>query len=126
MKQYFLDVDGQRVAVWAQKLGNELWFHWNGKTEVLELKSKSNHRTKDGGTGGGEGVIEAPMPGKIIKSNFSVGDKVDAGETLIVMEAMKMEYSLEADKAGVIKSWNAQVDQQVALGEVLAEIGDDQ
>lgn len=49
-----------------------------------------------------EGSLESPMPGKIFKVLVSEGDKVKNGDTLLIMEAMKMEHPIKASKDGVV------------------------
>ena len=49
-------------------------------------------------------VVKSPMPGNILKINVSRGQKVNEGDVLIVLEAMKMENNIHADKGGVVKS----------------------
>ncbi|MEP1231192.1 MAG: acetyl/propionyl/methylcrotonyl-CoA carboxylase subunit alpha [Litorimonas sp.] len=63
--------------------------------------------------------LTAPMPGKIIAVNVKVGDTVNAGDALIVMEAMKMEMSLEAPRDGIVAEINAQTAELVADGDIL-------
>lgn len=48
-------------------------------------------------------AIKSPLPGTIMSINVSVGDKINAGDTVCVLEAMKMENDVHADKAGTIK-----------------------
>ncbi len=76
-----------------------------------------------GGAAGGN-AITAPMPGKIISVNCAAGDKVKAGDKLIVMEAMKMEMSLEAPRDGEVGSVHFVVDDLVADGDILLELKD--
>ncbi len=52
---------------------------------------------------GGEKVIKAPMSGNVIKVHVKVGDSVNAGDTLLVFEAMKMENELKTPYSGVVK-----------------------
>jgi len=66
--------------------------------------------------------IVAPMPGKIIATNVKVGDPVKAGDPLIVMEAMKMEMTLEAPRDGVVAAVNTQAGALVNDGDVLLEL----
>ena len=47
-------------------------------------------------------VVKSPMPGNILKINVTVGQKVNEGETLLVLEAMKMENEIAASKAGTV------------------------
>jgi len=76
-------------------------------------------------TASGGNTLTAPMPGKIIAVNVKVGDTVKAGDKLIIMEAMKMEMSLEAPRDGVVAAVNCTADALVADGEVLLELEED-
>jgi len=67
--------------------------------------------------------LNAPMPGMIVKYEKEVGDSVSQGETVVVLEAMKMENSLPAPASGTIKSVNFSSGDSVAKGDVLAVIG---
>lgn len=49
-------------------------------------------------------IVKAPLPGTILKLNFKVGDEVKQGDTLLIMEAMKMENNIQAETSGKIKS----------------------
>ena len=70
---------------------------------------------------GGNNVV-APMPGRIISVNISVGGRVKAGDPRVVMEAMKMETTLEAPRDGVVKGINTSVDALVSGDAVLIEL----
>ena len=71
---------------------------------------------------GGAGSVAAPMPGTILRVNKNVGDTVNAGESVVVLEAMKMENDINAPKAGKIKSIAVAQGQTVAAGELLFEV----
>ncbi len=66
--------------------------------------------------------VKAPMPGMVIKYEKNVGDSVNEGETVVVIEAMKMENALPAPVSGVVKAVNFGSGDSVAKGEVLAVI----
>ena len=66
--------------------------------------------------------VKSPMPGMVIKYEKKVGDLVNEGETVVVIEAMKMENALPSPASGVIKSINYKSGDSVAKGEVLAVI----
>ena len=63
--------------------------------------------------GAGEHPIDAPMPGKIVKLVASEGQAVKAGETLLILEAMKMQNEIAADADGVVKTFNVAAGQSV-------------
>ena len=67
--------------------------------------------------------IKAPLPGTIIKVDVAVGDSINAGDTLLVMEAMKMENNVLAEKPGTVKSIKVNVGDAVLQDDVLIEIG---
>lgn len=70
----------------------------------------------------GGDAVKAPMPGKIIAVNVSVGDTVEKGEVVAVMEAMKMEHSLTAPRDGLVESVGAELNAQVPEGEILVAL----
>jgi len=67
-------------------------------------------------------AVEAPMPGMIIKYEKNVGDAVNKGETVVILEAMKMENALVAAASGVIKDVGYASGDSVSKGAVLALI----
>ncbi len=66
--------------------------------------------------------VTCPLPGTVIAIKVKEGDTVSAGQTLVVLEAMKMENNIDAEKAGVVKSVNVQAGATVMEGEVLLVI----
>jgi oxaloacetate decarboxylase alpha subunit/pyruvate carboxylase subunit B len=67
--------------------------------------------------------LTAPMPGMIVSFAKNVGDAVSQGETVVILEAMKMENALPAPASGTIKAVNFSSGDSVAKGDVLAVIG---
>ncbi len=67
-------------------------------------------------------VIISPMPGKIFKVLKNIGDKVSKGETVLILEAMKMEHSLKASLDGTIKTLKGSVGDQVSADQLLVEL----
>ncbi len=72
----------------------------------------------------GDGRIKAPIPGLITRLLVAVGDKVEIGQPVLVLEAMKMENEIRAPCTGTIKSIHGQIGESVIRNEVLAEIRD--
>jgi len=70
----------------------------------------------------GPAPVIAPMPGLIVRVSVAVGDAVQAGQGLVVMEAMKMENELRASSAGTVKSITAVPGAAVEKGTVLVEL----
>ena len=71
----------------------------------------------------GGSAIKAPLPGTIFKLNVSVGDQVKAGQSLLVMEAMKMENQVLSEKDGEVKAIKVKEGDAVLQDDVLIEIG---
>jgi len=71
-------------------------------------------------------VLTAPMPGKIIAVNAKAGDTVKASDPLIIMEAMKMEMTLEAPRDGVVAEVSATTDALVTDGEMLLSLEEEE
>lgn len=70
----------------------------------------------------GDGRIKAPIPGQITQVWVNLGQHVEAGDTLLVLEAMKMENHILAPVSGVVSALHVKAGQAVMLHEVLAEI----
>lgn len=66
--------------------------------------------------------IKAPLPGTIIGINIKVGDSVKRGDTVLVMEAMKMENNIVASKDGVVKTIHVSTGQTVVQDEKLIDL----
>jgi 3-methylcrotonyl-CoA carboxylase alpha subunit len=63
-----------------------------------------------------EGGLKAPMPGKVIALMAAIGARVDKGAPLLVLEAMKMEHTINAPQSGTVKAFRCAVGDQVADG----------
>jgi len=70
---------------------------------------------------GGDGQLRAPMNGKVAALPVAAGEPVQAGQTLIVLEAMKMEHAMAAPCAGVLRAIHVKLGQQVGPGHILLE-----
>lgn len=71
----------------------------------------------------GDGRVKAPIPGQITRVMVAVGQEVQAGQPLIVLEAMKMENEIRAPRSGKVKALHVSPGKSVFLNEMLAEIG---
>ena len=74
-------------------------------------------------TTAGAGAIKAPLPGVVLDIKVNVGDAVNAGDTVVILEAMKMENNINADKSGVVKSISVNKGDSVLEGAELLIIG---
>lgn len=75
-----------------------------------------------GGASSGRQSIAAPMPGKIVRVLVAVGDAVEAGQGLVVVEAMKMQNEMKAPRAGTVVQVKAAAGDTVTSGDILIVI----
>ena len=76
---------------------------YNFKAEIIDPEAKYQKSRKQSSVEDDEKTISSPMPGKVVKIPVSVGDKVKAGDTLIIISAMKMESEYKAKSDGIVK-----------------------
>jgi biotin carboxyl carrier protein len=91
-----------------------------GRTLNVEVRDPRERSRKGAGAGAsGRQNILAPMPGKVIRVLVGNGEAVEAGQGLIVVEAMKMQNEMKSPKAGTVVQVNATEGATVAVGETL-------
>jgi 3-methylcrotonyl-CoA carboxylase alpha subunit len=105
------------VRMWPKNLDKDFFWEIN----VFNPMTPSSH-VSAALSGGGHGTIKAPMPGKISRINFAIGDSVEEGDVLLVMEAMKMEHTIEAPASGVLTDLKYHVGDVVQDGTILATV----
>jgi geranyl-CoA carboxylase alpha subunit len=110
-------VGGVKTAVVVRK-GDQTYVSVDGV--VYEIERVSAGRARTGMVGSGEG--RAPMPGQIVEVSVAVGDAVSEGQTLLVLEAMKMQQPVKADFDGVVSELNVSAGDQVSDGQVLVRV----
>ena len=112
-------VNGQPVAAVLVRQGDQCWLQ-SGALELHgeDLRWQAASRARIASSG----AVLAPMHGRVVRVEVAPGQSVQAGQTLLVMEAMKMEHRLLAPIAGQVKGLHAQAGEQVAARRVLAEI----
>ena len=82
----------------------------------------SNGQTGDAGKAATGKPVVAPLPGTINEIKVKVGDKVNAGDTVVILEAMKMQNNIEAETSGTITSINVNKGDAVMEGDTLVTI----
>ncbi len=115
-------LDGRDYAGEVLLQGETVTVYLNGESHLLHLHDAVAHAQDEGSAPGGS--LTAPMPGKIISVSVSQGDTVKAGDTLLVMEAMKMEHTIHAPRDGVVEEVFFQPGDQVGDGDQLIAIAD--
>ena len=92
-----------------------------GMEEIEEIEETKEEATVEPSSGE-KHEVKAEMPGKVFKLVSAVGDKVDDGDAVIVIEAMKMEMDIAAPVTGTVTEILVKEGDQVAEGDVLAYV----
>jgi acetyl-CoA/propionyl-CoA carboxylase biotin carboxyl carrier protein len=108
-----VEVNGKRFEVKA-------WVPESGGAAPVARRAPRAAAASSAGAGGGN--VAAPMQGTIVKVLVEVGQEVKVGDPVVVLEAMKMENQLQAEKAGTVKSVNVKPGDKVGSGDVLVVI----
>lgn len=109
--------EGTRSAV-AVRVGDKVLISYLGRVFTLE---RAGGRRHSGGVAV-TGEARAPMPGQIVDVLVEIGAQVDAGDKLLVLEAMKTQQPILAPFAGSIAKLPVEVGRQVAEGDLLVEV----
>ena len=108
-------IDGTAPAPDARTFvaGDEAYVVHNGRQTRVRLQDISVAATE---AGSGDGIIKAPMHGRVLELFVSLGDEVAGGQRLAVIEAMKMEHTLRAPFAGIVREVAVAAGVQVVEG----------
>jgi 3-methylcrotonyl-CoA carboxylase alpha subunit len=118
-EQLLTEHNGVRRQHRAIRRGDSVYLHWAGELRRIEsydpisaVEASHSH----------QGGLAAPMNGSIVRVLVEAGQSVEAGAQLVVLEAMKMEHSIRAPHAGVIKALYCQEGEMVSEGSALVEL----
>ena len=107
-----------RVAVASE--GNSTWVFADGQVARLDKEEAPAMRGR--ARGRGDASVMSPMPATVVAINTATGKTVSEGDTVIVLEAMKMELPIKAPKNGVVKAVHCAKGDLVQPGVVLLEL----
>ena len=118
-EQLWIEHNGVRRAHLAVRSEGIVYLRWDGEMHAVSLfdpiaavEANQSH----------QGGLTAPMNGSIVRVLVEVGQAVEAGTQLVVLEAMKMEHSIRAPQSGVVKALFCQEGEMVAEGSALVEL----
>jgi acetyl-CoA/propionyl-CoA carboxylase, biotin carboxylase, biotin carboxyl carrier protein len=114
LRDVTVEVDGRRYDVRLRVP--------DAATPARQAPSRQRARHRAAVTGTGSGNVVVPMQGTIVKVVVAVGDAVDVGDTVCVLEAMKMENAVTAEKAGTVTEVRVTAGTSVGPGDVVAVI----
>ena len=105
--------DGSKTWAHVAKVGDVWWVHHSGRIFTLErIEAGASNDVQHGG-------LVAPMPGVVLEVMVSAGESVEAGQTLMILEAMKMEHSIKASEDGTVSELLISLNDQVENGALL-------
>ena len=114
----------QKVKLGGSDVSEERRAEGSEERRVKSEESNSSSAAKNSSnasSAGGKPVV-APLPGTINDIKVKVGDKVNAGDTVVILEAMKMQNNIEAETSGTIASINVNKGDAVMEGDTLVTI----
>lgn len=113
-------IEGRRVTAYVSSDGAKRWVTVNGRTHVLTKSSGA--RSRGHGHHHTAGELAAPMPGQVRAVNVQEGDTVTKGQTLLLLEAMKMEIRIQSPQDGTVRKLLVKQGQTVEREQALIEI----
>jgi biotin carboxyl carrier protein len=117
-------VNGESFEVRHERIGESLRIFVRGRAYECSVRDPRSLRTRKraGLADAGEQKLTASMPGKVVRIIAGVGDKIAAGQGILVIEAMKMQNEVRSPKEGQLKKLLVREGANVVAGEVLAII----
>jgi biotin carboxyl carrier protein len=118
---YRVVVDGRSEVVWTVSAAGEQWAFWNGRLFTIR-------RGDDQGTQPRRAVAEgrqsltSPMPATVLEVLVAPGSRVRKGDTMMILEAMKMELPVRATADGVVRTVSCRAGELVQAGAPLVEL----
>lgn len=109
-----------RRRLWVATRGDERLIFCDGRVHTLRLPDPE-HADEEDQQGGGPRLV-ADMPGKVVQVVVEVGQTVEAGQTMLIMESMKMETELAAAVAGTVATVHVTDGQVVGQGDALVDV----
>lgn len=117
---YRVDDDGRQTIVYVAGSAGDLWAFCDG--EVFRERAPSDEVAHRSAPTGGHYDLTAPMPATVVKILVTAGQPVRQGETLVLLEAMKMELPIRAPADAVVRSVNCREGELVQPERTLVEL----
>lgn len=108
---------GKRIKIRTAKNADSFFVHVDGKTIYGQVVAKQ----REAGAAAAAESLSPQFPGKVRKILVQEGDRVVEGDPLILLEAMKMEFSIKAPSAGTLKKWKIKEGETFSPGAILMD-----
>ena len=121
---YSFLTDGRSREVAVDRNGDQFRVRLGGATYEMTVMDEVHARTRrpERATASGPAQLKAPMPGLVVALKAAVGDMVEVGQALVVMEAMKMQNELAAPGSGRVEKVHVVIGQSVESGQALVTL----
>jgi biotin carboxyl carrier protein len=116
---FYLEIEGRPATIYWAREGPQRWISYRGRTVLVDKRTSLSRRPEEVGT---ENRLRAPMPGQVRSTKVAAGDPVIKGQTLLLLEAMKMEIRIQAPCDGQVARLAVQEGDTVEQGQLLVEI----
>ncbi|MFW6089605.1 MAG: acetyl-CoA carboxylase biotin carboxyl carrier protein subunit [Gemmatimonadota bacterium] len=127
--RFFVNLEGRSAVGFAARRDGVWHVELEGWMIRVRVDDERTHRirelTAEAGRGAAEVELRAPMPGLVVRVAVAAGDTVRAGDTLVVMEAMKMENELRAERGGIVADVHAAEGATVDRDDLLVTFASD-
>ena len=117
--EFVVDDGGQRRVAYGAAAADARWVFLDGRVYVIENESGGRARARHGHD---EAALASPMPATVVLINVEPGQRVAAGDLLVMLEAMKMEVAIKAPRDGVVKAISCRTGELVQPGIPLVEL----
>jgi 3-methylcrotonyl-CoA carboxylase alpha subunit len=121
--QLQVNASDRQISTTVHRSGNDVYVVKDGATEHFQLQTFDTADFQS--VGSGDGKIIAPMPGTIVSVEVAVDDRVVAGQTLVVLEAMKMEHVISAPGNGTVRALTVRDGERIDEGVELVVLDPD-
>ncbi|MBK6431088.1 biotin/lipoyl-containing protein [Candidatus Amarolinea dominans] len=117
-----LNMNGRRTRAWVAHDGLQRHVALTGARTYILRRPDPRTKQRRRAPGAADGGLEAAMPGQVLDVLVHVGDTVERGQTLLLLEAMKMELRMVAPFAGQVRAVRCAAGQVVERGQLLVEL----
>jgi acetyl/propionyl-CoA carboxylase alpha subunit len=114
-----VQVDGIAEAVWVATSGDTVFVHAFGRAWEIAVVDPAE---RSGRGGGATDVATAPMPGVVVAINVEAGDQVTEGQSVVLIESMKMQTQIAAPRDGVVERVHLRLGDQFERGAALVTL----
>ena len=122
-------IDGEKITAEVERDGENLRITLDGETHTVKIegniapsKTVRGRRGRPGAQNEASGTIVSSIPGKVVSIDVKVGDRVEEGETILILEAMKMQNEISSPVSGVVTDIFVEEGQSIESNFELASV----